>query len=140
MKNDPISVIIVDDHQMVRETWKMILDKHARITVIAECASAKEAIEAAVLQKPDVMLMDINMYPVNGLKATQEILRNNPEARIIGVSVNNQAMYARTMMQSGAKGYVTKNSPMTEMIHAIIEVHNGNTYICKEISDKNADN
>ena len=126
----------MDDHRMVRETWRMILDKHDRIQVIAECASGEEAIEAAASLRPDVMLMDINMYPVNGLEATKEIIRSNPEAKIIGVSVNDQPMYAKNMMQLGAKGYMTKNCSMTEMVEAIIEVNNGNTYLCQEIRNK----
>jgi len=129
-------VVIVDDHRMVRETWRMILDKHDRIQVIAECASGEEAIEAAASLRPDVMLMDINMSPVNGLEATKEIIRSNPEAKIIGVSVNDQPMYARNMMLLGARGYMTKNCSMTEMVDAIIEVNNGKTYLCQEIREK----
>jgi DNA-binding NarL/FixJ family response regulator len=136
MNQEPIRVVIVDDHRMVRETWKMILDNHHRINVIAECSSGEEAIAAASSLLPDVMLMDINMAPVNGLEATREIVKINPEMKIIGVSVNDQPMYAKNMIQSGARGYMTKNSPVAEMIHAIIEVNNGNTYLCKEISDK----
>ncbi len=136
MNHTPIKVVIVDDHRMVRETWKMILDNHEQIDVIAECASGEEAIEAAAALKPDVMLMDINMEPVNGLEATQEILKLNPNARIIGVSVNDQPMYAKNMMKYGAKGYMTKNCSMTEMVHAIIEVNKGNTYLCEDIRDK----
>jgi two-component system, NarL family, invasion response regulator UvrY len=136
MNQEPIKVVIVDDHRMVRETWKMILDKHDRIRVIAECGSGEEAIRAAANLKPDVMLMDINMSPVNGLEATKEIMKLNPEAKIIGVSVNDQPMYAKNMMQLGAKGYMTKNSSMSEMVQAIIEVNDGNTYLCQEIREK----
>lgn len=136
MDQQPIKVIIVDDHRMVRETWKMILDNHDRIQVIAECGSGEEAIEAAASLRPDVMLMDINMAPVNGLEATKEIMRSNPEAKIIGVSVNDQPMYAKNMMQLGAKGYMTKNCSVSEMVEAIIEVNNGNTYLCQEIREK----
>ena len=136
MNQEPIKVVIVDDHRMVRETWRMILDKHDRIQVIAECASGEEAIEAAASLRPDVMLMDINMSPVNGLEATKEIIRSNPEAKIIGVSVNDQPMYARNMMLLGARGYMTKNCSMTEMVDAIIEVNNGKTYLCQEIREK----
>jgi len=136
MDQEPIKVVIVDDHRMVRETWRMILEKHDRIQVIAECASGEEAIEAAASLRPDVMLMDINMYPVNGLEATKEIIRSNPEAKIIGVSVNDQPMYAKNMMLLGAKGYMTKNCSMSEMVEAIIEVNNGNTYLCQEIRNK----
>ena len=104
MNQKPIRVVIVDDHRMVRETWKMILDNHDQINVIAECSSGEEAIEVAASLIPDVMLMDINMAPVNGLEATKEIVKTNPEMKIIGVSVNDQPMYAKNMLLSGAEG------------------------------------
>ena len=131
-----IKLIIVDDHQMVRETWKMILQKDERIDVIAECGSGTEAIELARRMQPDVMLMDVNMAPVNGLQATAAIMKENPEFRIIGVSINNEPSYAKSMMQCGARGYVTKNTTREEMITAILEVHQGNTYVCNEVREK----
>ena len=136
MLNDPIRVVIVDDHQMVRETWKMLLQRDNRLQVIGECASGEEAIATAQSARPDIMLMDINMYPMNGLEATKEISRLCPEVKIIGVSINNQPSYAKNMLLAGAKGYVTKNSTREEMIQAIIQVHNGETFICKEIDEK----
>lgn len=136
MQHDKIRIVIVDDHQMIRETWKMILQREERIDVIGECASGAEAIEAAESLMPDVMLMDINMTPINGLEATKQIVAKNPAIKIIGVSINNQPSYARNMMQLGAKGYVTKNSPREEMVAAIMAVCEGKTYICKEIQDK----
>ena len=136
MIENKIRVIIVDDHQMVRETWKMLLQRDERIHVIGECASGEEAIVAAKEQHPEVMLMDINMYPMNGLEATKEITKQHTDIKIIGVSINNQPTYARNMMLAGAKGYVTKNSPREEMIQAIVTVYNGETFICKEIREK----
>lgn len=136
MKSETIRVIIVDDHQMVRETWKMILQNCDGIEVITECSSGAEAISFAATLNPDVMLMDINMSPVNGFEATRKILKTSPHIKIIGVSVNNQPGYAKNMMQLGAKGYVTKNSSKDEMIKAIHEVMKGKTFICKEVLQK----
>lgn len=126
-------MVIVDDHRMMRETWKMILQRDPRIEVIAECASGEEAIQCADAQVPDVMLMDINMAPVNGFEATRKIAKAHPEIKIIGLSINNQPTYARNLMQLGAKGYVTKNSPSDEMMEAIRIVFDGGTYICKDV-------
>ncbi|HEU4901323.1 MAG TPA: response regulator transcription factor, partial [Flavisolibacter sp.] len=105
--DERIRLVIVDDHRMMRETWKMILQRDPRIEVIAECASGEEAIQCADAQVPDVMLMDINMAPVNGFEATRKIAKAHPEIKIIGLSINNQPTYARNLMQLGAKGYVT---------------------------------
>lgn len=131
-----IRLAIVDDHVMVRQTWKMVLQRDARIDVIAECSSGNEAIECAGKDAPDVMLMDINMKPMNGFDATREIVQVHPEIKIIGTSINNQSVYVRALLQAGAKGYVTKNSPSDEMIHAILIVHEGGTYICKDVESK----
>lgn len=133
MNHECIRVIIVDDHQMVRETWKMLLETHQNIRVVQECASGAEAIASAPALDPHVILMDINMAPVNGFEATRRILSVAPHIRIIGVSVNNQPGYARNMLQLGARGYVTKNSSREEMILAIEEVMKGNVYVCKEV-------
>jgi len=136
MINDPIRVVIVDDHQMVRETWKMLLQQDNRLQVIGECASGEEAIATAQSLHPNIMLMDINMYPMNGLEATKEICRLCPDVKVIGVSINNQPSYAKNMLLAGARGYVTKNSTREEMIHAIIAVDSGETFICREIEEK----
>lgn len=131
----PVRLAIVDDHAMVRQTWKMVLQRDKRIDVIAECASGDEAIVCAAAQAPDVMLMDINMKPMNGFDATKEIAQSHPQVKIIGTSINNQAAYVRALMHLGAKGYVTKNSPSQEMIEAILTVHEGGSYICKDVDD-----
>lgn len=134
--NTPVRLVIVDDHDMVRQTWKMVLQRDDRLQVVAECASGAEAIVAAGRDNPDVMLMDINMSPVNGFDATREIVSVYPSIKIIGTSINNQPAYVRNLMQLGAKGYVTKNSPSTEMIAAILHVHDGGTYICQDVLSK----
>jgi DNA-binding NarL/FixJ family response regulator len=76
------------------------------------------------------------MHPIDGFEATKKILQQNPTLKIIGMSVNNQPSYARSMLQLGAKGYVTKNSSKEEMISAIIVVHNGGRFICEEVKQK----
>ena len=133
---DAVRIIIADDHAQVRKTWKMLLQSDKQINVIAECSSGEEVIQSAKELRPDVVLMDINMSPINGFDATKEILKSQPEIKIIGVSINNQPAYARHMMEMGAKGFVTKNSTKEEMLHAITEVLKGNNYICKEVIDK----
>ena len=136
MENERIRVIIVDDHKMVRETWRMLLDGYQQVFVIKECNSGTEAINEAPALDPHVILMDINMTPVNGFEATRKILKSSPHIKIIGMSVNNQPGYARNMMQLGARGYMTKNSSREEMIRAIKEVMKGKTYICHEVWNK----
>jgi two-component system, NarL family, invasion response regulator UvrY len=133
MQSETIRLIIVDDHQLVRETWKLLLQQQPGIEVIHECASGSEAITHCPDLLPHIVLMDVNMTPVNGFEATRKILKAAPQIRIIGISVNNQPGYARNMMQLGARGYVTKNSSLEEMVRAIREVMKGKTYICQEV-------
>jgi two-component system, NarL family, invasion response regulator UvrY len=83
--------------------------------------------------QPDVMLMDIHMNPVNGIEATRTIRGFAPDIKIIGVSVQAERSYVNEMLRNGANGYVTKNSPSTEMVMAIDEVLAGKTYICEEV-------
>ena len=136
MKSNPIRIIIVDDHPLVRQTWKQLLELDNRVIVIAECSNGEDAIAAAVKHAPDIILMDINMHPVNGFEATRKIIKNNPAVKIIGMSVNNQPSYARNMLQLGAKGYVTKNSTKEEMIVAITIVHKGGQFVCEEVRQR----
>lgn len=136
MKKDKIRIMIVDDHELVRKTWKLLLQQQERFDVIAECANGSEAIGQVQTTKPDIILMDINMSPINGFEATRKIVAHHPDIRIIGVSINNQVAYARNMMQLGARGFVTKNATPDEMVKAITEVADGRTYICEEIRVK----
>jgi two-component system invasion response regulator UvrY len=136
MNSEQIRIVIVDDHQQIRETWKLLLEHDKRFTVIAQCSNGAEAIEAAKNLVPHVILMDINMSPVNGFEATRKIRSQNPGVKIIGMSANNQPSYARNMLKLGAKGYVTKSSSKEEMAKAIIHVHNGGQYICEEVKNK----
>ena len=139
MQHETIRVILVDDHKMVRETWRMLLENYRGLEVIKECDSGMEAIYEAAMLDPHVILMDVNMYPMNGFEATRKILKSAPHIRIIGMSINNQPGYARNMLQLGARGYVTKNSSREEMYMAIREVMNGKTYICAEVKQKMGD-
>ncbi|MCG7856463.1 response regulator transcription factor [Flavihumibacter sp.] len=128
-----LSILIVDDHKLIRETWSFILASDPRFEVIADCGDPEEAIKIAGEKKPSVVLMDINMVPMSGFDATGEIRKISPNTKIIGVSMHSQPAYARKMLQVGAQGYVTKNSSREEMVKAILEVDKGNKYICDEI-------
>jgi two-component system, NarL family, invasion response regulator UvrY len=128
-----VKLIIADDHFHVRQAWAWVLKKVSTIDIIAECANGQEAVDAARNLRPDIILMDIHMAPVNGILATRLIREFAPEIGIIGISVQAEPSYVNEMLRSGARGYVTKNSPSAEMIAAIDAVMEGNTYLCKEV-------
>ncbi|HEX6181334.1 MAG TPA: response regulator transcription factor [Chitinophagaceae bacterium] len=132
---EPISILIADDHKLIRDTWSFILNNDQRFKVVAECSNGEEAIDQARNKRPQIVLMDINMTPVSGLEATKQIRKVSPGSKVIGVSMHSQPAYAKKMLQIGAKGYVTKNSSRDEMFKAILEVHKGNRYICDEVKN-----
>jgi len=128
-----ISILIADDHKLIRETWSYILNSDPRFKVVASCGNGEDAIALAKEKHPGVILMDINMTPFSGIEATKQIRKLMPDSKIIGVTMHSQPVYAKKMLQIGARGYVTKNSSKEEMIKAILEVYQGNKYICEEI-------
>ena len=132
---DKITILIADDHTLVRETWSFILNTDPRFNVIAESGSGEEAVEMAKKLRPNIVIMDINLPGINGIEATQQIRKFSPGSRILGVSLHTQPTYARKMMQKGAMGYVTKNSSREEMFKAILEIQEGKKYICDEIKN-----
>ena len=132
---EKINVLIADDHKLIRETWSYILNSDSRFQVIAECGDSEQAVEVTKQKRPHIVLMDINILPISGFEATERIKKVSPDTKVIGVSMHSQPAYAKKMLQIGARGYVTKNSSKEEMIKAILEVHNGNKYICDEIKN-----
>lgn len=132
---EKITILIADDHTLVRETWSFILNNDPRFQVVAECGSGEEAVELAKSLRPNIVIMDINLPGINGIEATHQIRKFSPASKILGVSLHTQPTYARKMMQKGASGYVTKNSSREEMFKAIMEIHNGKKYICEEIKN-----
>lgn len=130
-----ISILLVDDHKLIRDSWAFILNSDPRFQVVAETNSGEEAISLAKDIRPNIVLMDVNMSPVNGFDATKLIRKFSPGSKIIGITMHSMPAYARRMLQVGAMGYVTKNSSKDEMIAAIVEVHNGRKYICEEVKN-----
>lgn len=132
---EKITILLVDDHKLIRDSWSFILNCDPRFSVIGETSSGQDAIEIAREKRPNIVLMDVNMSPVNGFDATKQIHRLSPESRIIAVSMHTMPAYAKRMLQLGAMGYVTKNSSKEEMIAAIVEVRAGKKYICEEVKN-----
>ena len=128
-----ITILLVDDHKLIRDSWSFILNSDSRFLVVGETSLVDEAVEIARLKRPRIILMDVNMAPVNGFEATRLIHKVSPESRVIAVSMHSMPAYAKRMMQLGAMGYVTKNSSKEEMISAIVEVNSGKKYICNEV-------
>lgn len=132
---EKISILLVDDHKLIRESWSIILSSDPRFIVIGDTSSVEEAVEISKTIKPDIVLMDVNLGNVNGFDATKLIMKARPESKVIGISMHSMPAYARRMFQMGAKGYVTKNSSKDELLQAILEVSAGSKFICEEIKN-----
>jgi two-component system invasion response regulator UvrY len=132
---EKISILIADDHKLIREAWAYIIGSDDRFELIAECGTGEDAIELSRQFRPNVIIMDIFLPGINGIEATEQIKKFSPDSKILGVSMHNQAAYARSMMKKGALGYVTKSSSRDEMFRAIMEVAAGRKYICEEIKN-----
>ncbi len=130
-----ITILLVDDHKLIRDSWSFILNSDSRFMVVGETSNPEEAVSIAKKTNPRIVLMDINMTPVNGFEGTKMIRRSSPDARVIGISMHSMPAYARRMLQIGAMGYVTKNSSKDELLNAILEVDEGNKYVCEEVKN-----
>lgn len=129
------TILLADDHTLIRETWSFMLNAHPRFAVVGECGSGEDAIELARTLRPDIVILDINLPGISGIDATRQIRKCSPASKILGVSLHTHPTYARQMVQQGASGYVTKSSPREEMFRAIAEVLAGKKYICSEIKE-----
>lgn len=137
--NEPISILIADDHKLLRETWNFLLNADPRFTVIADTGDPNEAIQMVLEKKPDVVLLDINMTPIDGFEVLKQIHDNDPEIHVIAITMFSQPAIAKKMIKLGASGYVTKQSSKDEMIKAITNVMIGRKYICEDIRNMIAD-
>ncbi len=126
---DKIRVLIADDHTMVRQGLKQILELENDMTVIAQAPNGEEAIKLAKECNPDVILMDINMPGMNGLQAIKEMKDGNIPSKIIVLTIHEDREYLFKTLQMGAEGYVLKDAEPSVLLEAIRSVNSGQPYI-----------
>jgi DNA-binding NarL/FixJ family response regulator len=128
-----IKVILVDDHKMFREGLKFALSQMDGIEVIGEASDGKQFLEVLEHKKPDVVLMDISMPKMDGVEATENALRIDPEIKIITLSMFSDADYYQKMVSVGTKGFLVKETGIEELKNAIQIVHEGGTYFSQQL-------
>lgn len=123
------TVLLVDDHRLIRASLRRVLDAAADITVTAEAASGEEAVAAVSALRPDVVLMDIEMPGIGGLEATRRLLALAPSVRVIVLTVHADDPYPAKLLAAGAAGYLTKDCQPEEMVEAVRRVAAGETWL-----------
>jgi NarL family two-component system response regulator LiaR len=136
-----ISVLIVDDHAMVRQGLRTFLDLHddsleLPIEVVGEACDGVEAVELAGQLQPDIILLDLVMPQMDGIEATRKILACSSKTRVVILTSFGEEDQAIPAIQAGAHGYLLKDIPPTELVHAIRQVHRGNVQLHPEIARK----
>jgi DNA-binding NarL/FixJ family response regulator len=130
----PIRVLLVDDHVVMRQALRMLLESHPQLEVVADVENGREAVLAADQLRPDVILMDVVMPGLNGLEATRQIRRADPSARIVMLSGYVDEEQLLEALRAGAAGYLMKKSDVSELVLAIQTVHRGNSYFSSALS------
>lgn len=128
-----IRAIIADDHQLVRQGFQALLARTKDIQVIAEARDGKEAVELVERLDPDVIVMDLNMPGLSGLKAAEQIRSSGSLAKILILSMYFDENLVRDALDHGAKGYLLKHNSYTELVTAIRAVDQGKTYFSPEV-------
>lgn len=134
MSDQLTTILLADDHAIVRQGLKLILGAHADLKVIGEASNGKEAVELAQQLKPDIVLMDVAMPEVNGIEATKLIVKANPRARVLVLSMHKEAVYVREILKAGARGYILKDAIDTELLSAVRSVAKGDGYVSPAVS------
>jgi DNA-binding NarL/FixJ family response regulator len=134
MTDSRVRVMIADDHPMVRSGLRALLERGGEFQVIAEAANGYEAIDLAILHKPDVILLDVGMPRLSGPDAAQSISQKLPSARIVMVSMHSDEAYVLRALKAGAKGYLLKASPEADVLAAVRAVAAGNAYFSPSIT------
>ena len=129
------TVLLADDHKILRDGIKSLLETHKDIEIIGEAGSGREAVEKAVELKPDIVIIDIAMPDLNGIEAAKKIKDCVPGIKIIALSMHKHKRYISEMFKAGASGYLHKESAFEELLSAIYDVKNNKIYISPAITD-----
>ena len=121
----PLRILLADDHTLMRQGLRHILEGNADFEIVAEASSGIEAVEAAGKLKPDVAVVDVAMKELNGIEATAQILKHSPHTAVLILSMYSDERYVLRAVKAGARGYVLKNSAGDELIQAIFSVQRG---------------
>jgi DNA-binding NarL/FixJ family response regulator len=133
-------ILIVDDHEVVRDGLKNILTSLDNISIAGEAGNGEDAVKMYSSLKPDLVIMDISMPGMNGIEATRVIKEKDPDARILILTMHDNQEYLNQIIRSGAKGFILKNTDKEELLDAVRTVSSGDNFFSKDISKLIIDN
>jgi DNA-binding NarL/FixJ family response regulator len=130
-----IRVLLADDHTIVRDGLRALLEAHADITVVGDAANGRQAVDQVRKLRPDVVVMDIAMPELNGIEATQQIRESCPSTQVVILSMHSSPEHVFRALQAGARGYLIKESAGKEVAVAVRALHAGRRYFSQQITD-----
>ena len=131
-----VSVFLVDDHAVVRDGLKLLLESYAGISVVGEASDGRTAVRCVRDLRPDVVVMDITMPEMDGVEATRQIREECPTAQVIILSMHSTSEHVFRALEAGARGYLVKESAGVEVVDAVIAVREGRRYLSRKISEQ----
>ena len=132
-KSNSITVLLVDDHQIVRVGFRRLIETTSDIRVLAEAESGEEAYQLVHDLRPDVIIMDINMRGIGGLEAIGRLRKRNAKEKIIALTVYETEPFPSRVLAAGAQGYLSKRCAPQELLQAIRKVHRGETFVTNQV-------
>ena len=134
LSEEKIRILIVDDHQILREGLKALLAKEPDMEVVAEAEEGREALELARRLEPQVVILDITLPGLNGIELTRQILAENAEARVVALSIHTEQTYVSEMLSAGARAYLPKDTAFSELAKAVHAVVEGQVYLAPSVT------
>jgi DNA-binding NarL/FixJ family response regulator len=129
-----LRVLLVDDHQLMREGLRRILEATGDIQVVGEADDGRAALEAVAEHHPDVVVMDVGMHGLNGIEATQRLRRSHPALKVVALSAHADKRYVRNMVRAGAAAYVLKESASDDLLRAVRAAVQGEHYLSPRVT------
>jgi DNA-binding NarL/FixJ family response regulator len=130
----PIRILLADDHPVVRDGLRALLEREADMSIVAEAADGRETVRLAEEQSPDVVIMDLAMPIMNGIEATRRIVAKSPHTAVVILSMHQDESYVLGSLNAGAKGYLLKDSMRREVIEAVRAVSQGRSFLTRKVS------
>lgn len=131
----PYRIVLADDHKIIRDGLKALLEKEREIEIVAEAENGRQALQLVRKLAPDVVIMDISMPDLNGIDATRQITAEQPTVKVIALSMHSQRQFVDGMLRAGVSAYLLKDTAFEELVKAVRIVLSGKKYLSPDVTD-----